>query len=471
VKAKIVAEVDTSSGSSTSPELRAHLESLLSAGTEITWAADGEGRIEWVDCRGLDYLREPMIGLKWSQVPAVHPDDRAGIEERWQDALGSGRAYESQHRLRRHDGQYRWFSARAFPLLNRQGEIVRWFGSSADIHEIKLAEQAFHETEIRIDAELGLVRSPEEDSVDLELAHLLDVRAIQSIVESLRAVTKMSIQIQDAHGTDLIGTGWQRICAELHRRNKETCQQCVESDRLLLEGVTPGQVRIQKCKNGLWDMASPIVVDGRRVGNIFSGQYFFEGDEPDRELFRARARNYGFDEEDYLAALDEVPRLGREIVEEGMAFLPKLANLVSELSYNHIKIDRSVAQRSGLVDLLRMQQATIGRVEAVARIGSWRLEADSRKVFLSDEACLMLGVPKKTHLTLDEALAMVHPADHQQVCEAATDRRADSLDLELRILAGQNVPHIDVRAWLEHDQEGQLARGYGLVLETTADAT
>jgi len=148
------------SAQTTSAVPDARFVSLQHTGTEFTWAADGECRIEWVDGRGSDFMGEPLAGLKWSQVTAVHPDDCETIERQWRDAVSSGTAYESEHRLRGRNGEFRWFAARAFPLRNRSGEIIRWFGSSADIHEIKLAEQAFRETELRIDAALGLVRSP-----------------------------------------------------------------------------------------------------------------------------------------------------------------------------------------------------------------------------------------------------------------------------------------------------------------------
>ena len=437
--------------------------SLQHTGTEFTWAADGECRIEWVDGRGSDFMGEPLAGLKWAQIAAVHPDDCGTVERQWRDAVSSGTAYESEHRLRGRNGEFRWFAARAFPLRNRSGESVRWFGSSADIHEIKLAEQAFRETELRIDAALGLVRSPEEDSVDLELAHLLDVRAIRPILESLYSLTKMSILIQDAHGTDLVGTGWQRICADLHRRNKETCQQCVESDRLLLEGVPPGQARIKECKNGLWDVGTPIIDNGRQLGSIFSGQFLFEGDEPDRELFRARARYSGFDEEDYMSALDEVPRLSRELVEEGMSLLPKLANLVAELCYDHIKIDRSLAKSSALADSLRMQRASANDVEGIAKIGSWYLEPESQRVQLSDEACRILDVPKNTQLTLDQSSMMVHPQHRQQVLDAVKGCESDSLQIELRVVAGQDARNLRAHIWLERDQDGRLVGSRGLI--------
>ena len=88
----------------------------------------------------------------------------------------------------------------------------------------------------------------------------------------------------------------------------------------------------------MWDIATPIMVEGQHVGNVFSGQFFFEDEPLDYELFRSQARKYGFNEEEYIAALEKVPRLNREAVDRGMTFLANLASMISQLSYSNIKL-------------------------------------------------------------------------------------------------------------------------------------
>ena len=95
------------------------------------------------------------------------------------------------------------------------------------------------------------------------------------------------------------------------------------------------------------------MVGDQHVGNIFSGQFFFEDEPLDYELFRSQARKYGFNEEEYIAALEKVPRLSREAVDTGMAFFMTFANMISQLSYSNIKLAQSLAERDSLVDALR----------------------------------------------------------------------------------------------------------------------
>src|SRR5713226_527723 len=77
-------------------------------------------------------------GLGWRWMNAFHPDDR--LMEEWRTALAAGKPFEKEARLRRTDGQYRWFLIRAVPLRDEQGNIVNWYGTSIDIEDLKRAE-------------------------------------------------------------------------------------------------------------------------------------------------------------------------------------------------------------------------------------------------------------------------------------------------------------------------------------------
>ena len=114
----------------------------------------------------------------------------------------------------------------------------------------------------------------------------------------------------------------------------------------------------------MWDMATPIIVGGHHVGNIFSGQFFFDDEPLDYEFFQSQARKYGFNEEEYIAALEKVPRMSRESVETGISYLMKLANMISQLSYINTMFAQSLAERDTLVDALRRAkkgESSLGR--------------------------------------------------------------------------------------------------------------
>jgi len=202
------------------------------------------------------------------------------------------------------------------------------------------------ESEQSVRRKLDNILSPEGDLGNLELADILDIPAVQELLNDFYPVVRVVTAVLDLHGKVLTAVGWQDICVKFHRAHPESCKNCVESDLHLSAGVPAGEFKLYKCKNNMWDAATPIVVGGHHLGNLYCGQFFFSDEQVDRELFRAQARKYGFNEEDYLSAVDAVTRLSRSEVNASMSFLTRLAKVISQLSYSRIQLARSATQLS-----------------------------------------------------------------------------------------------------------------------------
>src|SRR5260370_923427 len=91
----------------------------------------------WLDFFGKSL--EEVCGWRWTE--SVHPEDVAGIVQKWHGALASGEPFEAEARVRRADGTYRALLHRKAPLEDEDGNIVKWFGSSIDIEGRKCAEE------------------------------------------------------------------------------------------------------------------------------------------------------------------------------------------------------------------------------------------------------------------------------------------------------------------------------------------
>jgi PAS domain S-box-containing protein len=107
------------------------------------WASPPDGQLDWFNERVYEYSgAEPgsLDGTGWAEM--VHPEDRPIAAERWQAALSSGHFYQTEFRLRRTDGMYRWHIARALPIRGPGGEIERWIGTNTDIEEQKATAEA-----------------------------------------------------------------------------------------------------------------------------------------------------------------------------------------------------------------------------------------------------------------------------------------------------------------------------------------
>jgi len=105
------------------------------------WTAPPTGGLDWFNEQTFVYSglgQDDLVGEGWVQI--VHPDDIGGAAASWTKALATGERYEVEFRLRRADGAYRWHLARALPIRDSAGDLVRWIGTNTDIHERKLAE-------------------------------------------------------------------------------------------------------------------------------------------------------------------------------------------------------------------------------------------------------------------------------------------------------------------------------------------
>ncbi|MEG9436815.1 EAL domain-containing protein [Edaphobacter sp. HDX4] len=116
----------------------------------IVWTASPEGEVEYLSDRFREITGltiEDGQGSNWTRV--IHPDDLPDTIGQWRQALSVGISFDEKYRIRQRDGSYRWYLARALPQRNEAGEILRWVGVTADVHQQTLAEEAIRQSERR----------------------------------------------------------------------------------------------------------------------------------------------------------------------------------------------------------------------------------------------------------------------------------------------------------------------------------
>jgi PAS domain S-box-containing protein len=131
-------------------ESEERFRTLARAMPNQAWTANPNGLLDWFNDGVYDLSGAApgsLDGVEWAAI--VHPEDIPNAQARWLGALQSGEAYETQFRLRRGDGAYRWHLARAAPIRDERGAVIKWIGTNTDIHDQKEAsailEQAVEE--------------------------------------------------------------------------------------------------------------------------------------------------------------------------------------------------------------------------------------------------------------------------------------------------------------------------------------
>ena len=164
---------------------------LADAMPQIVWTARPDGYLDYYNQRWFDYTGMTLEQTQgWGWQPALHPEDLEQALRRWSTSVQTGNVYEIEYRLRRaSDGSYRWHLARAVPLRNSEGRIVKWFGTATDIDDQKRAAETS-----RFMAEAGdtLVSSLDYQTTLATLSHLVVPRfadwCLIDIVEEDRTI-------------------------------------------------------------------------------------------------------------------------------------------------------------------------------------------------------------------------------------------------------------------------------------------
>jgi PAS domain S-box-containing protein len=184
------------------------------------------------------------------------------------------------------------------------------------------------------------------DSRELpDFQSIVNIPELQDMMNYFYELTHVGMAITDMNGNVLVATGWQDICTQFHRCHPQTLKNCIESDTYITKNPVKGEFMLYKCKNNMWDMATPLFVGDRHVANLFLGQFFFDDEVLDHDFFRAQAERYGFDVEEYLAALDRTPRWSRDKVRTAMEFYVRLAGMINTLSYSNVQLQHTLGEQ------------------------------------------------------------------------------------------------------------------------------
>jgi PAS domain S-box-containing protein len=172
--------------------------SLVSATSQAIWITDAHGTVvedipSWRDLTGQTELE--VQG--WGRLNAIHPEDRELTQLLWNQALETKSLYQIEHRVRVADGSYRFFAARAVPVLDANGEVQEWVGANTDITNRKLAEEALKQAKAELEMKVE-ERTAELQKLNQELKRSnqeleqFAYVASHDLQEPLRAVTGYS---------------------------------------------------------------------------------------------------------------------------------------------------------------------------------------------------------------------------------------------------------------------------------------
>ncbi len=234
----------------------------------------------------------------------------------------------------------------------------------------------------------------------LTFTQLVDLEQIQHLLESQYEITGVLSAILDTDENILAAAGWQDICTRFHRIHPVACERCRESDAYIKAHLPDftGDYLDYKCKNGLRDVAMPIIISGEHLATFFTGQFFYDDDKPDLEYFRGQARELGFDEEGYLDALSRVPVFTREQICNIIGYYRNLVQIMAEMGLQNLMLAQEVKERKQAekeASFFRtIIEDTCDSVYVIDPEDGWRM------VYVNPAACSHFGMDREKLLTM-----------------------------------------------------------------------
>lgn len=296
---------------------------------------------------------------------------------------------------------------------------------------------------------------------------VVDLEAVEGLMESLWSTWGVPAGIIDVDGTLLVMTGRQEICRFYHCKPHAPSRHCLESDPRFARRFDDGQALPEcgyiecRCKAGLVDIVVPIVIGESHLANLFLGQFLYA--PPDRETFGKNARAIGVDEDVYLKALEKTPVFSRSKIEQILDFYSRFVGLLTQMGVQ--KRARLEAQKTLVASERRFRTLYIQTPVMLHSI-----DRDGRLVEVSDFWLETLGYGREEVLGRRPTEFMTE-ASRSYAEEVGLPRffrtgEARNIPYQLMTRDGE-VLDVLLSATAERDESGALVRGLAVMVDVT----
>ncbi|MEA3452606.1 MAG: PocR ligand-binding domain-containing protein [Bacteroidota bacterium] len=170
-----------------------------------------------------------------------------------------------------------------------------------------------------------------------KFSDLVDIPQLTEIFTKFSKATGFTIGLVDNNSLEvLVKTGWHDICVNFHRADEKACEVCEKSNEILFADLEKEKsVKIVECEHGLYDSATPIIIENKHIANLVTGQLLMN--KPDIARFKQQAKKFEFDEQSYLKALQEVPIVSKQKVTKMMDYLAEFSVYIAKEGLNKLR--------------------------------------------------------------------------------------------------------------------------------------
>jgi len=479
----------------------------------IVWRKLPDGSADFLNQHFREYTGLSLEdGLGWGWMNAFHPDDRLIGE--WRAALAVGKPFEKEARLRRADGEYRWFLIRAVPLQDEQGNTIKWYGLTCDIQDRKQAEDRLH---LVLDTTPALIHTGRPDGyldyfnqrwlkyVGLSLKDLrgwawtavIHPEDVEGVVEKWRAaltsgepfeaearvrradgvyrwMLHRKVALRDEHGNIVkwYGTG---IDIEDRKRAERQSRALIDAiPQQIWSGPPDGT--LDYC-NERWRSYMGLGLEELQGDGWQSMLHPDDRDRVIKAWHDSVTSGTPYEQEERHRGADGTYRW---FLARGVPLRNAEGRIVRWYGTNTDIEDRKRAEEAlrssereqrHIAAQLERERARLVEAQEVAKIGSWEAELPSLNVIWSKQTHRIFETdPSRFHPTRPKFREFIHPEDRAKVDAAfvASLEKRSPCTVEYRIVMPDGRIKFIEESWRAfHDEEGKPVRVAGTCLDIT----
>ena len=232
-----------------------------------------------------------------------------------------------------------------------------------------------------------------------QLQNLINMENLKIVLDDFHKRAPFPVAVINLKGEVLLESYWEPICTQFHRVHPKTAAICTESDIHFNAALVKGNERhiLYRCGNGLYDAASPIIIEGQHLGNFFIGQFLLES--PDQKFFRKQAQQYGFEEEKYLEALSKVSIISESDLKNRLDYLCGFAEFLGNIGLREFEIDRAEAA-------LRESEEKYRNILESMEEGYYEVDLAGNFTYLNDALCKIGGYSREELMGMNNRESM-----------------------------------------------------------------
>ncbi|MBU1011171.1 MAG: PAS domain-containing protein [Bacteroidetes bacterium] len=480
---------------------------------QIVWVTRADGwniyfNQQWVDYTGLSL--EESYGHGWNKP--FHPDDQQRAWDAWQNAVNNNGIYSIEARLRRADGEYRWWLVRGIPQISEQGEILKWFGTCTDIDDIKQTQKELNESEqlLRLSAELANVAAWEFDfttnsmsrSKNHDSLYGIPVQEKWAFETFLNATHPDDRELSNSTIRKSVAAGgpdkyrfdfrviypdlsvhWLNVIGEVVKRNDK-------GEGILVRGFIIDITDRKRAETELQESEARyrMLFNSAPVGIVVSD---LEGRYLDANLAMCRMLGYSYDEFVSMNAKDIViPSEIRHIDpairasqtgnnfnrewelrrKDGSRFTAEV--IVASLPDGKpLGMVRDITDRKQAEEEIRKLNERISTATKASKVGIWDWDIEKNQLFWDDQMYLLYGIKKEEFSGAYEAwINGLHPDDkvHGKEQTELALRGEKEYDTEFRIIwPDGTIRHCKAKGEVFRNLKGEPIRMVGVNFDIT----